>query len=56
VENCPALYRVVGGPGGYVVQGRQVPTAVLAKLRQLGIDENAVWVQDDVIDGPGQTG
>ncbi len=47
VENCPALYRA---PGGYVVQGKTLDAETRAALRQLGGDEDAVFVPADVID------
>jgi hypothetical protein len=47
VENCPALYRA---PDGYVVQGKVLDAETRARLRQLGGDEDAVFVPADVID------
>ena len=47
VENCPALYRA---PGGYVVQGKTLDAETRATLRQLGTDEDAVFVPADVIE------
>jgi hypothetical protein len=47
VENCPALYRA---PGGYVVQGKTLDAETRAALRQLGTDEDAVFVPADVIE------
>jgi len=47
VENCPALYEA---PGGYVVQGKMLDAETRAALRQLGGDEDAVFVPADVID------
>ena len=47
VENCPALYRA---PGGYVVQGKTLDAEGRAGLRQLGTDEDAVFVPADVIE------
>lgn len=49
--NCPARYKVTSAEGGYVVQGRELDEATMAKLRDLGDDETAVWVPADVIDG-----
>ena len=49
IDNCPARYKA---PGGYVIQGRQLDAATRAQLRDLGPDEDAVWVPSDVIDGP----
>jgi hypothetical protein len=48
--NCPALYRVKGPEGGYVVQGKTLDAETRAQLRELGADETGVWVPDDVID------
>lgn len=47
IENCPALYRA---PGGYVVQGKVLDAGTRAALRQLGGDEDAVFVPADVIE------
>jgi hypothetical protein len=47
VENCPALYKA---PGGYVVQGKVLDAVTRAQLRQLGSDEDGVFVPADVID------
>lgn len=47
VGNCPALYEA---PGGYVVQGKQLDDETRAQLRDLGADENAVFVPANVID------
>lgn len=47
IENCPALYRA---PGGYVVQGKMLDAETRAALRQLGGDEDAVFVPADVIE------
>lgn len=47
VENCPAIYRA---PGGYVVQGKALDAETRAQLRQLGTDEDGVFVPADVID------
>ena len=52
--NCPAQYKVHGimdgRAGGYIIQGKRLSNAARARLRDLGEDEDAVWVQDDVID------
>lgn len=45
--NCPAQYKA---PGGYVIQGKKLDAATRAQLRDLGADEDAVFVPDDVID------
>ena len=47
IENCPALYEA---PGGYVVQGKVLDAETRARLRQLGSDEDGVFVPADVID------
>ncbi|MBX6722543.1 MAG: lipid A biosynthesis lauroyl acyltransferase [Dactylosporangium sp.] len=44
---CPALYRV---EGGYVVQGIRLTQAERDQLRQLGSDEDAVFVPANVLD------
>jgi hypothetical protein len=51
--DCPALYRA---PGGYVVQGKIVGPGTRNQLRQLGEDETAVFVPDNVIDRIKQEG
>ena len=52
--SCPAQYKVNGimdgRSGGYIIQGKRLSNAARARLRDLGEDEDAVWVQDDVID------
>lgn len=47
VGNCPAMYEA---PGGYVIQGKQLDSATRAQLRDLGGDEDAVFVPANVID------
>lgn len=47
VVNCPALYEA---DGGYVVQGKQLDAATRAQLRQLGDDEDAIFVPRNVLD------
>jgi hypothetical protein len=47
IENCPAMYRA---PGGYVVQGKTLDSETRARLRQLGDDEDAVFVPADVVE------
>lgn len=46
--NCPARY---AAPGGYVIQGKKLDDETRAQLRDLGLDEDAVFVPSDVIDG-----
>jgi len=53
IENCPARYKVLEAPGGYVIQGRKLDAETRAQLRQLGSDEDAVWVPADVIERKG---
>ena len=45
--SCPAQYKA---PGGYVIQGKKIDAATRAQLRDLGTDEDAVFVPADVID------
>lgn len=45
--NCPAQYKA---PGGYVIQGKRIDGETRAQLRDLGADEDAVFVPADVID------
>ena len=47
VGNCPAMYEA---PGGYVVQGKTLSDETRAQLRDLGADEDGVFVPADVID------
>lgn len=47
--NCPAKYKA---PGGYVIQGKKLDEETRAQLRNLGADEEGVWIPADVIDGP----
>jgi hypothetical protein len=47
VGNCPAMYEA---PGGYVVQGKALDAETRAHLRDLGGDEDAVFVPANVID------
>ncbi len=44
---CPALYRT---DGGYVIQGKTLDAETRAALRDLGSDEDGVFVPADVID------
>ena len=45
--SCPAQYKA---PGGYVIQGKKIDDATRAMLRDLGADEDAVFVPADVIE------
>ena len=48
-NNCPARYRVVGAPGGTVFVGKKLDEETRAQLEgQIGPDEYAVWVPDDL--------
>lgn len=47
VTECPALYKT---DGGYVVQGVKLDAATRAQLRQVGTDEDAVFVPANVLD------
>jgi hypothetical protein len=48
-SNCPARYRVVGAPGGTVFVGKKLDEETRAQLEgQIGPDEYAVWVPDDL--------
>jgi hypothetical protein len=49
--NCPARYKVTSAQGGYVIQGKRLDAATRDRLRDLGDDEDGVWVPADVIDG-----
>ena len=51
VGNCPARYKA---PGGYVIQGKRLDAETRAQLRDLGADEDAVFVPADVVDGLAQ--
>jgi hypothetical protein len=44
---CPALYRA---NGGYVVQGVRLDDETRAQLRDLGDNEDGVFVPDAVLD------
>lgn len=44
---CPALYAT---DGGYVVQGKALDAGTRSQLRDLGADENAVFVPANVLD------
>jgi hypothetical protein len=47
VGNCPAMYEA---PGGYVIQGKRLDAETRAQLRDLGSDEDGVFVPANVID------
>jgi hypothetical protein len=47
VGNCPAMYQAAGG---YVIQGKTLDAETRAQLRDLGTDEDAVFVPANVID------
>ena len=49
--DCPALYAVVDGEPGYVVQGKIVGPEVLGQLSEFDTaSESAVWVPANVLD------
>jgi len=50
IGGCPAQYRVTSAEGGYVIQGKRLDGPTRAQLRDLGADEDAVWVPANVID------
>ena len=50
--SCPARYLVTEAPGGYVIQGKKIDEETRTQLRDMGADEDAVWVPTDVIEGP----
>jgi hypothetical protein len=45
--NCPAIYEA---PGGYVVQGKVLDADTRAQLRDLGGDEDGLFIPADVLD------
>lgn len=47
--NCPALYRV-SEPNGYVAQGKKLDAQTRAQLRELGADEDAIFIPANVLD------
>jgi hypothetical protein len=47
VGNCPAMYKA---PGGYVIQGKKLDAETRTQLRNLGSDEDGVFVPANVID------
>jgi hypothetical protein len=46
--NCPARYRVKSTGGGWVIQGKRIDDDTRAQLRDLGADEDAVWIPEDL--------
>lgn len=48
--DCPSISRVIEGPAGYVVVGKQLDAETLAKVRQVGPDEVASFVPANVLD------
>jgi len=42
--DSPPIYGVASEDGGYVVQGRRLDDETRAQLRDLGLDEDGVWV------------
>lgn len=52
IDQCPAMHRAtVGGQPGYVIQGEPLSAEARATLEHLGVDEHAVWVPANVIEG-----
>ena len=49
VGDCPSLNRVIEGPDGYVVVGKNVDAETRAQIPQVGDDETAVFVPANVI-------
>ena len=47
-DHCPALYRVIGTPGGKVLVGKRLDAETRAQIQGIGDDEDAVWVPDDL--------
>jgi hypothetical protein len=49
--NSPAIYGVAYEEGGYVVQGKRLDDETRAQLRDLGLDEDGVWVPSAMVGG-----
>ena len=49
--NSPAIPGVASEDGGYVVQGRRLDDETRAQLRDLGLDEDGVWVPSAMVGG-----
>lgn len=47
---CPSLSRVIKGPGGYVVVGKNLAASTRAQIPEVGDDETAVFVPANVLD------
>jgi hypothetical protein len=50
IGNCPSISRVVEGPAGYVVVGKNIDPATRAQIPEIADDETAVFVPANVID------
>jgi hypothetical protein len=49
--NSPAIRGTACEDGGYVVQGRQIDDETRVQLRDLGLDEDGVWVPSAMAGG-----
>lgn len=49
--NSPVIRGVESEDGGYLVQGRQLDDETRAQLRDLGLDEDGVWVPSAMVGG-----
>lgn len=49
--NSPAIRGAESEDGGYVVQGKQLDDETRAQLRDLGLDEDGVWVPSAMAGG-----
>lgn len=47
IGNCPAIYEAAGG---YVVQGKVLDDETRAQLRDLGADEDGLFIPANVLD------
>jgi hypothetical protein len=51
--NCEGVYKA---PGGYVIQGKKLGPATMARLSRLGDDETAVFITDEAARQVGREG
>jgi hypothetical protein len=49
-DNCMDRFKVVDGPGGYLIRGKRPTPEMLAMVGQLPDDEGLVWVPDPIIE------